>query len=85
MRTVGLSIPDVVREIITRNRSIHDCMAMDVINYTALAVKIHPEVEKQIGNPIHLNTIVLAIKRYADALAKNENVIVLLALQDARH
>ena len=39
MRTIGLSVPSVVREIITRNRSIHDCMAMDVINYTALAAK----------------------------------------------
>ena len=84
MRTVGLSVPDVVREIITRNRSIHDCMAMDVINYTALAVKIQPEVEKQIGNPIHLNTIVVAIKRYADAFEKNENVIDEPVLKDAR-
>jgi len=84
MRTVGLSVPDVVREIITRNRSIHDCMAMDVINYTALAVKIHPEVEKQIGNPVHLNTIVVAIKRYADAFEKNENVVDEPVLKDAR-
>jgi len=84
MRTVGLSVPDVVREIITRNRSIHDCMAMDVINYTALAVKIHPEVEKQIGNPIHLNTIVVAIKRYADAFEKNEEVVDEPVLKDAR-
>jgi len=84
MRTVGLSVPDVVREIITRNRSIHDCMAMDVINYTALAVKIHPEVEKQIGNPIHLNTIVVAIKRYADAFEKDENVVTEPVLKDAR-
>jgi hypothetical protein len=84
MRTVGLSVPDVVREIITKNRSIHDCMAMDVINFTALAVKIHPEVEKQIGNPIHLNTIVVAIKRYADAFEKNENVIDEPVLKDAR-
>ncbi len=84
MRTVGLSIPDVVREIITRNRSIHDCMAMDVINYTALAVKIQPQVEKQIGNTVQLNTIVVAIKRYADAFEKNENVVDEPVLKDAR-
>lgn len=84
MRTVGLSIPDVVREIITRNRSIHDCMAMDVINYTALAVKIQPQVEKQIGNGVQLNTIVVAIKRYADAFEKNENVVDEPVLKDAR-
>ena len=84
MRTVGLSIPDVVREIITRNRSIHDCMAMDVINYTALAVKIQPQVEKQIGNAVQLNTVVVAIKRYADAFEKNENVVDEPVLKDAR-
>ena len=84
MRTVGLSIPDVVREIITRNRSIHDCMAMDIINYTALAVKIQPQVEKQIGNAVQLNTIVVAIKRYADAFEKNENVVDEPVLKDAR-
>ena len=84
MRTVGISVPDVVREIITRNRSIHDCMAMDVINYTALAVKIQPQVEKQIGNAVQLNTIVVAIKRYADAFEKNENVVDEPVLKDAR-
>ena len=81
---MGLSIPDVVREIITRNRSIHDCMAMDVINYTALAVKIQPQVEKQIGNAVQLNTIVVAIKRYADAFEKNENIVDEPVLKDAR-
>ena len=54
------------------------------INYTALAVKIQPEVEKQIGNPIQLNTIVVAIKRYADAFEKDENVIAEPVLKDAR-
>ena len=49
MRTSGVSMPEVVREIITRNRSIYDCMKMDVINFTALAVKIQPDVEKDNG------------------------------------
>ena len=54
MRLANLSVPDVVRDIITRNRSIYDCMKMDIINYTALAVKIQPEVERILGNPINL-------------------------------
>ena len=49
MRSV-MSVPEVVREVITRNRSIYDCMKMDLINYTALAVKIQPEIEKILGN-----------------------------------
>ena len=52
MRTSGVSMPEVVREIITRNRSIYDCMKMDVINFTALAVKIQADVEKTMDKPV---------------------------------
>ncbi len=80
----GLSVPEAVREIIARNRSIHDCMKMDVINYTALAVKIQPEIEKQLGNSVHLNTIVVAIKRFGDSFVGSENVTDEPVLKDAR-
>ena len=80
----GLSVPEVVREMITRNRSIHDCMKMDVINYTALAVKIQPEVEKQLGNSVHLNTIVVAIKRFGDSFVGSENITDEPVLKNAR-
>ena len=80
----GLSVPEVVREIITRNRSIHDCMKLDVINYTALAVKIQPEVEKQLGNSVHLNTIVVAIKRFGDSFVGSENITDEPVLKNAR-
>ncbi|CDI06698.1 conserved hypothetical protein [Candidatus Nitrosotenuis uzonensis] len=84
VRTSNLSVPEVVREIITRNRSIYDCMKMDVINYTALAVKIQPDVEKQLGNPVNLNTIVVAIKRYADSFVEKEDVKTESVLKNAR-
>ncbi len=84
MRLANLSVPDVVRDIITRNRSIYDCMKMDVINYTALAVKIQPEVERILGNPINLNTVVVAIKRYADSFETKEGVKEQSVLKNSR-
>ena len=84
MRTTGVSVPDVVREIITRNRSIYECMKMDVINYTALAVKIQPDVEKQLGTTVNLNTIVVAIKRYADSFDEKEDISDEPILKNAR-
>ena len=77
-------MPEVVREIITRNRSIYDCMKMDVINYTALAVKIQPDVEKTVGSSVNLNTIVVAIKRYADSFDATEEVSNDPILKNAR-
>jgi len=79
-----MSIPEIVREIITRNRSIYDCIKMDLINYTALAVKIQPEIEKILGSSINLNTIVVAIKRYADSFEIKENVKEDYVLKNAR-
>jgi len=79
-----MSVPEVVREIITRNRSIYDCIKMDLINYTALAVKIQPDVEKLLGGPANLNTIVVAIKRYADSFEEKEPIKEELVLQNAR-
>jgi len=79
-----MSIPEVVREIITRNRSIYDCMKMDLINYTALAVKIQPEIEKILGNSVNLNTVVVAIKRYADSFESKDEVGEESVLKNAR-
>lgn len=79
-----MSIPELVREIITRNRSIYDCMKMDLINYTALAVKIQPEIERILGNAVNLNTIVVAIKRYADSFEIKESINDESVLKNAR-
>ena len=84
MRITKVSIPDIVREIITRNRSIYDCMKMDLINYTALAIKIQPEIEKILGSSVNLNTIVVAIKRYADSFEIKESVKEESVLKNAR-
>lgn len=84
MRIASMSVPEVVREIITRNRSIYDCMKMDLINYTALAVKIQPEIERILGNSVNLNTIVVAIKRYADSFEIKEEVKEESVLKNAR-
>ena len=84
MRISTMSIPEIVREIITRNRSIYDCMKMDLINYTALAVKIQPEIERVLGNSVNLNTVVVAIKRYADSFEIKEQITEESVLKNAR-
>lgn len=84
MRISTISIPEIVREIITRNRSIYDCMKMDLINYTALAVKIQPEIERILGNSVNLNTVVVAIKRYADSFENKEDITEESVLKNAR-
>ena len=78
------SIPEVVREIIRKNRSVYDCMKMDLINYTALAVKIQPEIERVLGNSVNVNPVVVAIKRFADSFEIKEEVNEESVLKNAR-
>ena len=78
------SIPEVVREIIRKNRSVYDCMKMDLINYTALAVKIQPEIERVLGNSVNVNTVVVAIKRFADSFEIKEEINEESVLKNAR-
>ncbi len=84
MRTPNLSVPDAVREIITKNRAIYDCIKMGLINYTSLAIKLQEEVESQVGGPVNPNTIVVAIKRYADSFGKKDDMQSETVLKNAR-
>ncbi|RNJ72071.1 MAG: ACT domain-containing protein, partial [Thaumarchaeota archaeon S15] len=78
MRASGASVHDAVREIITHNRSLYDCVKMGIANYTALAERIRPAVERQTGAPANPNTIVVAIKRYADSFGGRAGAAELL-------
>jgi hypothetical protein len=45
-------------------------LVLGIANYTALAERIKPEIERLTGSKVNLNTIVVAIKRFADVLEK---------------
>ncbi|MDH3361261.1 MAG: ACT domain-containing protein [Nitrosopumilus sp.] len=55
-----------------------------MINYTALAVKIQPEIERILGNSVNLHTVVVAIKRYSDSFENKEQVKEESVLKNAR-
>src|SRR5574338_632624 len=57
---------------------------MGLINYTSLALKLQKEVESQVGGPVNPNTIVVAIKRYADSFEKKEDMQNDTVLKNAR-
>jgi len=55
-----------------------------LINYTSLAIKLQKEVESQVGGPVNPNTIVVAIKRYADSFEKKDDMQNETVLKNAR-
>ena len=84
MKAPGTTVHDAVREIVTNHRALYDCVKMGVVNYTALAARIQPGVERLTGSPANINTIVVAIKRYADTFAAEDEGEENDALKDAR-
>lgn len=62
------SVPHAVRQIIGSSTLFFQALSTGIANYTALAQKIRPEVEKLTKSEVNVNTLVVAIKRFADSL-----------------
>jgi hypothetical protein len=70
MYSEALSVPEAIRKVLVNDHVYMQALVLGIANYTALAERIKPEVERLIGSKVNLNTVVVAIKRFADALEK---------------
>ena len=68
------SVSKAIKDILFSNSIYLNSLKLGIANYTALAIKIKPEVEKMIKSEVHINTIVVSIKRIADALQQNQDL-----------
>jgi hypothetical protein len=76
------SVSKAIKDILFSNSIYLNSLKLGIANYTALAIKIKPEVEKTIGSEININTIVVSIKRIADALQQNQDLDASLAQEE---
>ncbi|RPI85992.1 MAG: ACT domain-containing protein [Nitrosopumilales archaeon] len=74
MYSQAFSVPHAVRQVIGSNTLFFQALSTGIANYTALAQKIKPEVEKLTKSEVNINTLVVAIKRFADSLEDNYEV-----------
>ena len=70
MYSEAISVPEAIRKVLVNDHVYMQALVLGIANYTALAERIKPEIERLIGSKVNLNTIVVAIKRFADALEK---------------
>jgi pyrimidine operon attenuation protein/uracil phosphoribosyltransferase len=66
------SVPSAIRTIFASNNLYYQTLLSGIANYTALAQRIKPDVEKITGIEVQIGTIVVAIKRFVDALIKQQ-------------
>jgi hypothetical protein len=65
-----ISVPEAIRKVLANDHVYMQALVLGIANYTALAERIKPDIERMIGSKVNLNTIVVAIKRIADILEK---------------
>src|SRR5207244_7735046 len=68
-----ITVPEAIRQILTRNYPIYQCLKMRVVNYHSLAELVRPQVQEATGREASINTLVVAIKRFADTLGEIES------------
>jgi len=80
----SISVPEAVREILTRNYPIYQCLKMKLMNFHSLAGFIQPQVQQLSGKEASINTLVVAIKRFSDTLSNSNSPDPSKVLKDAR-
>lgn len=65
---MAISITDAVAGILSDMYSLREAFNKDVVNYSALGRLIKPMVDQRMGTATGLESIVMAIRRYADSL-----------------
>src|SRR5437899_10592423 len=78
------SFPEAVREILTINYPIYQCLKIKLMNFHALAEFIQPQVQQLSGKEASINTLVVAIKRFSDTLSNSKSSDASRVLKDAR-
>jgi hypothetical protein len=68
------SVSKSIKDILFSNSIYLNSLKLGIANFTALALKIKPELDRIIGSEVNINTIVVSIKRIADALEQNRDL-----------
>jgi hypothetical protein len=70
------TITSCVHKMLRHQPFLDDALSKDLINFSALAEHLQPEVEKQLRKPVKQGSIIMALRRYSPQrnLLKNANL-----------
>ncbi|MEM1541640.1 MAG: ACT domain-containing protein [Ignisphaera sp.] len=69
------SISHIVKEIVSSDPSTLQCILNDIVNYTKLSKKLKPLVSEAIGHEVSVDTIKMALIRFAEKIFKEFNIL----------
>lgn len=77
-----ISISDALNEIILTNPFIEEGLNRGLINYSAFAREVKPQIEERLYKQVKVGAIVMALKRISENLSKNSKKQPSLNLTD---
>ena len=80
----NMTVPEAVRQILTKNYPIYQCLKMKLTNFHSVAELIQPHVQQLTGRKPTINTLVVAIKRFSDTLEELKSLDPVRALENTR-
>src|SRR5438046_3478681 len=80
----NMTVPEAVRQILTKNDPIYQCLKMKLTNFHSVAELIQPHVQQLTGRKPTINTLVVAIKRFSDTLEELKSLDPVRALENTR-
>jgi hypothetical protein len=69
------SISQVVKEIVTSDPCTLHCILIDIVNYSKLSRRIAPIINELVGREVPLDTIKMALIRFADKAIKEFSLV----------
>ena len=64
-----LTIPNAVEEVIKKKPFLEGALVEGLINLSALARQLKPEIEKQVGKAVNDSAVIMALNRLAPSRA----------------
>lgn len=59
------TITSCVHQILRHQPFLDDALSKDLINFSALAAHLQPEIEKELRKPVQQGSVIMALRRYA--------------------
>lgn len=69
------TIASTVEQLIKHQPFVEDALYRKIINYSALAEDYKPRIEKELGKPVNLGSVVMALRRYFPQRRLKESMV----------
>ena len=78
-----MKVSEAVQNIVYRDRSVYNLLKRDIVNVSALALEIKPQVDEATKDDVNVSTITMAIKRLMKAESeKNIEQLILSKMKN---